>query len=503
MTNEESEALNLPPMNNQKKLMIEQLIKQQAFLDAIIKDKGMEDLFIFNRYVLEVEKDKQDLGEFHRQLCKFVNNDRGRKKLLLLPRGHLKSTLITIGYSVFRIIQNPNIRILIRNATWQMAVDFLSEIKKHLTENETVLRLYGNVAENPVEWSQDRITLRRTATNIKGPTVWATGIESNLVGAHPDLIIDDDLVNRDNIATMDQMNKIIMRYKDTLDLLEPGGQYLAIGTRWNEGDLYSWILDPENNVRQSYDVMIKKAYEGNLETSEGFVPLWPAKFTQKELQTRLREKGWYEFSSQYLNNCVPDESADFKKRWFKYYDIEDIRGKELNKVITVDPAISVDKDADYTAIVVSGIDQFGNIFILDLDKGHWNPNQIIRRIFDLSELWKPRQVGVETVAYQKALSYSIREKMNEEQRYLPIVEVKPQNQSKDQRIRGLQPMYENGKVYHRKGLKWLPWFENELLSFPRGKKDDFADSFSYAKDLLIVPRRATTNRYHQTYAYVT
>jgi phage terminase large subunit-like protein len=64
-------------------------------------------------------------------------------------------------------------------------------------------------------------------------------------------------------------------------------------------------------------------------------------------------------------------------------------------------------------------------------------------------------------------------------------------------------MYENGKVYHRRGLVWLPYFENELMSFPRGKKDDFSDSFSFAKELLTPPRRPMQNRYHQTYAYVT
>ena len=500
MTTEESEKLDLPPMNNNLKIMVEQVIKQQEIYDNLVKMKGLDDLFIFNRYVLEVEKGKMELGEFHRKLCHFVTDNKLKKKLILIPRGHLKSTLITIGYSVFRILQNPNIRILIRNATWQMAVDFLAEIKKHLTTNETILRLYGDVTQGKIEWSQDRITLARTDTNIKGPTVWATGIESNLVGAHPDLIIDDDLVNRENVSTQEQIEKVILRYKDTVDLLEPGGQYLIIGTRWSESDLYSWILDSENNVRQHYEVMIKQAYQGDLVSGEGFVPLWPSKFSQDELKKRLNEKGWYEFSSQYLNNPVPDEAADFKREWFQYYDIEDIRGKEMTKAILVDPAISTAKEADFTAMVVEGLDVWGNFFDLDLDQGHYSPNQVINKIFDLYEMWHPNFIGIEMVAYQKALAYMIREEMNRRGRFLPIYELKANDRTKDQRIRGLQPLYENKKMFHRKILRWNPYLENQLRSFPRGRHDDLLDAKAYALDLLTPPKKKTT-RFEHHYLY--
>jgi len=107
--------------------------------NQLIKTKAASNLYLFNKYVLGVTEGtgRQKLGGFHKDLCTFVQNNRKRKKLILVPRGHLKSTLVTIGYSLFRIVEDPNIRILILNATWQMAVDFLKEIKDHLTRNET------------------------------------------------------------------------------------------------------------------------------------------------------------------------------------------------------------------------------------------------------------------------------------------------------------------------------------------------------------------------------
>lgn len=491
------------PMNDLKKQLIEQIIATKNTNDSIIRTKGLEDLFVFNKFALGVEKGKEPLGIFHQELCHFVTNDIHRKKLLLLPRGHLKSTLITIGYCVQRIIQNPNIRILILNATWQMAVDFLTEIKRHLTTNEYLRELYPEVAklaDEPMEWAQDRITLKRTDHNIKGPTVWSAGVESNLVGSHPDLIIFDDVVNRDNSQTREHMEKVILRYKDALDLLEPGGQLIVIGTRWSEADLYSWLLDKDAGIIQSYDVMIKKAYSGNIDTGDGFEALWPAKFTRKELQDRLREKGIYEFSAQYMNDPVPAEDADFKREWFQYYDREEYRGKQMRTIATIDPAISLDKDADYTAIGVTGIDQFSNLFIKDLVRRRMKPSEIIDTIFRLDELWHPDLWVLETIAYQKALAYTLTEEMRKRRRYLPIQEINQHEKSKDQRIRGLQPVYMSKKVFHPKNHPVVPYLEEELLQFPRGRHDDLVDMLSMALDFLTPPRPKVT-RFHHRYLY--
>ena len=311
--------LELTDLKNPRiEAMAQQMLSQRLADDKLLASEGKKDLYIFNKYILDIEKGKKKLAPFHKDLCHFVQDGRDKKKLILIPRGHLKSSLITIGYTTFRIINDPNIRALILSATWQTAVDFVSEIKRNLAQNPNVHRLFGDLSQGATEWSADRITIQRTDHNIKGPTVWGAGIESNLIGSHPDLIILDDPHNRDNSQTGEQIKKVIDRYKDCLDLLEPGGQLIVIGTRWSVEDLYGWILEPENKVIQSYDILVLKAFEGNIETGDEFVSIWPEKFTLKELQTRLREEGWWQFSSQYQNNPIPEEDAKFRREWFKY-----------------------------------------------------------------------------------------------------------------------------------------------------------------------------------------
>lgn len=489
-------------MNKNIKQMQELLIEGRAKQNALIYQLAKEQLFIFNMFVLEVEKDKMPLGEFHHQLCNFVQDNKHKKKLILIPRGHLKSTLITIGYSTQQIINNPNVRILILNATWQLAVDFLTEIKNNLTKNEKLIELYGELAQNPTEWAQDRITIQRSASNIKGPTVWASGIDGNLTGSHPDLIIMDDVVSRDNTQTIEQIEKVKLRYKDALDLLEPGGQLIVIGTRYTYADFYSWILDPDEGIKQSYDIMIKRAYEGDLKNPETFSALWPAKFNQKELKTRLREKGSYEFNAQYMNDPVTEETANFKRGDFQYYNPEDYRGAKWQTIMTIDPALSLKKEADFTAMGVFSVDQFTNIFVRDLTRGHWKPSQIIDMMFYVYELYHPTSIVLETVAYQKALAYSLQDEMRRRGKFLPIIEQNYHEKSKVERIKGLQPLYQNKKVFHRKELSLNNYLEEELLKFPYGRRDDLIDCFSMGLDYFVAPARPrVSRRYHAKYLY--
>ena len=82
----------------------------------------------------------------------------------------------------------------------------------------------------------------------------------------------------------------------------------------------------------------------------------------------------------------------------------------------------------------------------------------------------------------------MRDEMRRRGRNLPIIPVKPQNRSKDERIRGLQPLYFNGKVFHRSSLINNRYLEDELMRFPRAKHDDVVDALSYTLDFFTKPR---------------
>lgn len=495
---------------SQEELTEEALKKAVLVSRSLVKDKWLHSLYAFNTECLDIEggDNKVSLSSFHKELCQFVDTSPRKQKLILVPRGHLKSTLITIGKSLQWICEDPTVRILIANATYQMAVAFLSVIKRHLTQNPTLIELFGPLGENPEKWSENMITLNQ-ATVVGGEkeaTVFCYGMGGNLVSQHYDKIILDDIVNEDNVNTREQIEKTLQFYRLCQPLLEKDGEMLIIGTRWHEDDLYGYIMDKENGFLDDFMVYEKKAIEGDLwdekagEYTKGQV-LWEEKYSLQELSKIRRKMGPYTFSAQYMNDPVPPSDADFKREWFTYYEPVDLRGRDLNKYLLIDPAISLDKQADYTAMLTVGVDQFSNIYILDITRGHMKVNDIINNIFFLYERWHPTAIGLEEVAFQRALRYALKQEEEKRKRFLNVIELKPHTRSKDQRIKGLQPLYAGGKVLHNRDLPYNIYLEDELLRFPRGKNDDMIDALAYALDMIHPPAMKVSPYRKHKYLY--
>lgn len=460
----------------------------------------LKDLFAFNKEVLRAEEGTNmvPLAPFHKELCDFITGGEKKNKLVLVPRSHLKSTLITIGYSLQRIAENPDVRILIANATYDMATSFLSQIKKHLQNNETFRDYYGDLSTNADKWSENMITIqKRSSYAKKEATVTAYGMGGNLVSQHYDLIIADDLVNRDFISTQEQIQKTIMFYKDALDLLEPGGKFIVIGTRWADGDLYGWMMDPSTpeQVYKQFDIMIKKAYTGDLETGKDLELLYPQKYTQQILKTLRTNKGFTEFSSQYMNEPLPQEDAKFKLDWFKQVLEDELRVRELNYFTMVDPAIGQKKDSDKTAIVTIAVDQWNNWFVVNIIWDRLLPNQIIDHVFANWEHYHPRRIGVEMTAYQKSLQYALVDEMRRRNIFLPIVELKAER-SKQERIEGLIPRYANGTIFHLTQCPFREAMEEQFARYPVGKHDDIIDALAYGLQIAHQSRNPVRNTDH-------
>lgn len=200
-----------------------------------------EDLRFLCREVLGMEQWEESL---HDDLEKFLKSS-GKKKLVLMPRGHLK-TSIMVGYAIQRILQNPNIRILLTNAVWDNSRKVLNQIAEYLTYKSALPSIFGTFKSPRCRWTQDEIEVdQKTTGTSKEATITTAGIETARTGLHFDVIIHDDLVERNNIGTREQMAKVITFYKDSLDLLDPGGEMIIVGTRWALGDLYGHLLETD------------------------------------------------------------------------------------------------------------------------------------------------------------------------------------------------------------------------------------------------------------------
>lgn len=492
------------------KEQLTQLTAQQykAYLEAK-RHYVLQDFWAFSQEVVGW-KDLYD--PLHHPLCDFIQNNQGHKRLMLLPRGHLKSSVGTVGYSLWKIAQDPKIRILIAAGTYDMAVTFLSQIKDHITKNEKFRELFGDLYTGSIRWAENQITVVRPESyERKEPTVTAFGIGGNLVSQHYDIIIGDDIVTRDNIHTPERMADVLTFYRDVLDLLDnpTDSEVLFFGTRWHEGDLYGHIMDPGNPDSAQWRVMTRTAIEGEYSINrdkeghykiEGGTIIFPNKFSREGLESLINSKGPSEFSSQYLNDPVPSSEAMFKHD-FKYYEVEDIRGQEVNRFITIDPAFYDPKsktvDLDHAVFLVNDVNEENMWFIRDIIRERMTPNEIVDMMFLLDELWHPKTIAIESTAFQKILAYMVRDEMKKRNRFLPITELKHAGQgakSKAERIQALEPRYATGSIFHNQGIKHMNTLEFELRRFPRGRTDDCADALASQLEVAHPPAKRQERR---------
>jgi len=468
---------------------LEERIKTTAeTLYAAKKNYYSSHYYEFNRDVLKWPDIYEPL---HRKVCDFITENVNTKKiLLLLPRGTFKSSIVTVGYSLYRIVNDPNDRILIANATYPMACQFLGQIKNHISRNEELKKIFGDLSFAADQWREDKIFVSREKSyEQKEPTVWAQGVGANVVGSHFNIAILDDLVNDTNVGTKEQIDKVKDYYRGVLDLIDARDGHkkvIIIGTTWHWDDLYAWIQEtPE--IAGDFAILKMPAYTGEWGTGE---LLFPRILSWDVLAGNKRQQGNAHYSAQYMLDPIPTEDQVFKGP-FRRYEETDLRGIELKKFVTVDPAISEKQTADYSAMICVGVDKNNDWYVLDIWRDRCLPKTLIDQMFFWNEKWKPVSVGIETVAYQKALQYFLYDEMKRRNKMIPLVELGHTERSKDERIRGLQPRYEMGSIFHPDGVLQpnVQLLEDELLRFPKGKNDDMIDSLASQLELAFPPKK--------------
>lgn len=190
----------------------------------------------------------QTHGEMIRTLESPTNN-----KLIVMPRGSLKSTLGVVSYAIWRLMRNPDLRILIDSEIQQNSKTFLTEIKAQLCKPKFV-ELFGDPRHYTdhacrtikTKWTETEIVIsQRTKKHLKESSITAAGVGTTKVGQHYDLIIGDDYNSKKNSQTPEARLKVIDHYKMNTSILEPGGDIVLIGTRYAADDVIGYVIENE------------------------------------------------------------------------------------------------------------------------------------------------------------------------------------------------------------------------------------------------------------------
>jgi phage terminase large subunit-like protein len=501
------------------------------------KRKGLEDLYYFDKHILGY---KDMRPRTHKPVCIFSSDPNRRKKHIELARGNFKSSVVTIGLSLQRVAQNPDIRILIDNEVYANSKSFLREIKGHM-ENKRVLELYPQLEPNKRindGFTESSVIVKARTRALKEPTISCAGLDQIKVGMHYDLIIMDDLVSPRTCTTKEQMDKVVEHYKLALSLLEPGGEIIIIGTRYHYSDLYGYLLENEADIfhhmivpavltRESAEFLNKEFESLGFLYKEGEL-FFPERITKEFLQEQRSSQGTYIFNCQYMLNPINTEESDFRKEWLQYYKgtlhkkddnqwylTVDWVGNHEKRAIegfpvpftikvkvytTWDPANKKKKKSDFTGGSTIAVDELNRWFVLNLNRDKYNPREVVDRILYEQEIYQADITGIEENG-KDTIQFYLLERMRKLGRFFRLKELKTGGVNKEDRIRRLVPRFENGVVFlpttiPRKNwegqtIDVVEWFEDEYMYFPLAKTDDIMDALCYQED--VIPKPGKTN----------
>jgi predicted phage terminase large subunit-like protein len=189
------------------------------------------------------------------------------------------------------------------------------------------------------------------------------------------------------------------------------------------------------------------------------------------------------YSQEYLNEPI-DESVSFFKKSDFLGITQDDRQKKLNYYITADLAISESEKADFSVFVIAGVDEDKVIHIKNVIRERMDGKELVDTFLALQRLYDPVAMGVEDMQVSKAIGPFLREEMVKNNTFISLLPLKHGGKDKTTRARSIQARLRAHGVKFDKEGDWYPLFENEMLSFPRGKHDDQVDAFAYLGLLL-------------------
>jgi hypothetical protein len=483
-----------------------------------IREAAEQDLITFIRLVAP----QRVLGSVHEELCRWWNREDAKThQLTLLPRDHGKSAMIAYRVT-WELTRDPTLRVLYISATSNLAQKQLSFIKSIFTSDihRRYWPDYVHYDEGKREkWTMTEISLdhpKRKAESVRDPSIFTGGLTTSLTGLHCDIAVLDDVVVYENAYTQEGRDKVKSQYSLLSSIEGANAREWVVGTRYHPKDLYSELLSMEEDIYNSSGEII--AAEPIYETFERAVEdtgdgtgefLWPRQVRHDgkafgfDIQILAKKRAQYldktQFRSQYYNdpNDPDNRPIDYDK--FQYFQKEHLtnthgswyyRDRKLNVFAAVDFAYSLRRKADYTAIVVIGVDFENNVYVLDIDRFRTDKiSEYFSHILELLNRWDFKKLRAEVTAAQAAIVQELKDSyIRPHGLMLKIEEHKPTRHSgsKEERMAAvLEPRYDNLSIYHYKGGN-CQLLEEELVS-NNPPHDDIKDALASCIEIAVRP----------------
>ena len=473
------------------------------------------------------------LGACHEDLLGWWTREKASThQLTLLPRDHQKSAMIAYRVAWW-ITKYPDTRVLYISSTANLAQKQIKFIKDILTSN--IYRRYWPEMTHVDEgkrskWSATEFEVDhplRKEEGVRDPTVFTAGLTTNITGLHCDVAVFDDLVVPQNAYTQEGRNTVEMQY-GFLSSIETGdAQEWVVGTLYHPKDLYEYMMSIKVEMygkdgdlvseEPLYEVFRREVEDVGDGTGEYLWPRQQRSYDNKwfgfDQAILARKRAQYpnkaQFRSQYYNDPNDPDGNGIGADKINHYDRAHLnrrdgywyfRQNRLNVFASIDFAFSLRKSADFTAIVVLGVDASHNYYVLDIARFKTSLiSEYFKHILDLHQKWGFRKIRAEVTVAQESIVKTLKEEhIKPYGLALSVEEYRPSRAegNKAERVKAaLEIRYENGQMWHYLGGNCQ--ILEEELSREHSSHDDVKDALASCMGIAVAPSVSRRKLVHQ------
>ncbi len=457
---------------------------------------------------------------------------RGARLALAAPRGHAKSTIVSLAFLLWVICFLRERYIVLISDTGDQARDHLANLKRELEDNAILARDFPEAAGPSASppWRKEEILTRN------GVKVVALGAGSKIRGRRhgqhrPGLIVLDDGENEEMVRFEGQRLSLAEWFRSAVMQAGVGStNVIVVGTVLHPDSLLATLTDPTRSpgwTGRRYRAVLEWAERGELwerwrsiycgldehegrtgpdaalaffesrreEMLRGSSVLWPEVEDYYALMvTRLRE-GPRAFATEKQNEPLSPDDALFQERDLHFWDKEfptqqafDAFAGECLAFGACDPSLGkAGRGRDDTAIVtvlrhrVTGV-----LYVAHADIRKRKPDNIIDAIIELHRKFNYMRFGFEAVQFQEVVAGLLVERSRAAGLEVPVVPIQ-QTTDKITRLQRVQPLIASGGVRLSRRHTTLV---DQLLQFPHGAHDDGPDALEMAVQVSQERRRA-------------
>jgi hypothetical protein len=403
----------------------------------------------------------------------FNDLETSRRYCVKAARDHGKSTLF-LAYMVWKAAFNPKTKCVLISHSLHQSIHHMRTVNDWIDGVPFLASM-----KKPDSWSKTFFGFSN------GSNISAKSVGGAIRGIHPDLILCDDILWGTTDTELERVASWF--YEVLVPTLHHTSKLMIVGTPFTPTDLYTELEQRDGYLVKTYPAIDTKG-----------VALWPERWDLEKLDERRNDMPAIAFAREYLCEPMDDMASLFPSIVLQAAKDSSLTllNRELGDdddqyFVGWDPAISSDRSADYTVMVVLRRPST-NVELLELvhvvRRKNMDFRTQINEIQRINSKFQPDVIELEANNFQRVFATELRAETD-----LPIKTFISTKQRRESLLMGLVMRFEKEQMR-------LPWgdeksrditsiLERELLMFGMSKKgkldsigrhDDFAIALALA-----------------------